>query len=146
MDFKNFFFLFLFFINLSNNDIISWRQGLKSGIEASSVNGRKNDIFWSKIGSGFGENPREYSPGYLGSRFVFVSALSFKSYLLSAIYTWFPWYSRIKWYTGSAGSTGRPGATWTPGKRRCKRITRNAGCKRRQRAGRTPWEEWTTRN
>ena len=55
MDFKKFFFLFLFYINLSNNDIISWRQGLKSGIEARSVSGRKNDIFWCKIGSGFGE-------------------------------------------------------------------------------------------
>ena len=48
MDFKNFFFLFLFYINLSNNDIISWRQGLKSAIEARSVSGRKNDIFGLK--------------------------------------------------------------------------------------------------
>ena len=48
MDFKNF-FLSLFYINLSNNDIISWRQGLKSGIEARSVSGRKNVFFfWSK--------------------------------------------------------------------------------------------------
>ena len=43
MDFKNF-FLSLFYINLSNNDIISWRQGLKSGIEARSVSGRKNEF------------------------------------------------------------------------------------------------------
>ena len=55
MDFKNFFFLFLFFINLSNNYIIYWRQGLKSGIEARSVSGRKNNSFWPEIGSGFGE-------------------------------------------------------------------------------------------
>ena len=45
MDFKNF-FLSLFYINLSNNDIISWRQGLKSGIEARSVSGRKNVFFF----------------------------------------------------------------------------------------------------
>ena len=45
MDFKNF-FLSLFYINLSNNDIISWRQGLKSGIEARSVSRRKNVFFF----------------------------------------------------------------------------------------------------
>ena len=33
--------------NLSNDDIISWRTGLKMGV--------KNDIFWSEIGSGFWE-------------------------------------------------------------------------------------------
>ena len=32
--------------NLSNDDIISWRPGLKTGV--------KNDSFWSQIGSGFG--------------------------------------------------------------------------------------------
>ena len=65
------FFLFLCYINLFNNDIISWRQGLKSGIEARSVSGRKNDIFWPEIGSGFGEPkgappskiPRSTPPG-----------------------------------------------------------------------------------
>ena len=70
MDFKNF-FLFLFYINVSNSDIIFLRQGLKSGIEARSVSGRKNDIFWPEIGSGFGEPkgtpspkiPRSTSPG-----------------------------------------------------------------------------------
>ena len=57
-----FFFMFLFYINLSNNDIISWRQGLKSGIEARSVSGRKNDIFWPEIGSRFGEPKGTPSP------------------------------------------------------------------------------------
>ena len=55
MDFKKS-FLVLFYISVSNNDLISWRQGLKSGREARSVSGRKNDIFWSEIGSGFRES------------------------------------------------------------------------------------------
>ena len=44
--------------NLSNDDIISKRPGLKTGV--------KNDIFWSEIGSGFGEldgTPHEEFPG-----------------------------------------------------------------------------------
>jgi len=37
----------LFSAVLSNDEIISSRPGLKTGV--------KNDIFWSEIGSGFGE-------------------------------------------------------------------------------------------
>ena len=39
--------LFCAFSNLSNDEIISQRPGLKTGV--------KNDIFWSEIGSGCGE-------------------------------------------------------------------------------------------
>ena len=44
--------------NLSNDDIIIKRPGLKTGV--------KNVIFWSEIGSGFGEpggTPHEEFPG-----------------------------------------------------------------------------------
>ena len=43
--------------NLSNDEIISQRPGLKTGV--------KNDNFWSEIGSGFGEldATRECPPG-----------------------------------------------------------------------------------
>ena len=44
MDFKK---CLLFSAVLSNDDIISLKPGLKTGV--------KNDIFWSEIGSGFGE-------------------------------------------------------------------------------------------
>ena len=63
MDFKK---SFMLFSNLSNDDMISLRPGLKTGA--------KNDIFSSEIGSGFGEQggmpprripgvpPRVFSP------------------------------------------------------------------------------------
>ena len=44
MDFKNF---FCACSNLSNDEIISQRPDLKTGV--------KNDIYWSETGSGFGE-------------------------------------------------------------------------------------------
>ena len=119
MDLRNLVFVvvFLLLINLSNNYFL----------EARSENGCKKWHFlvWNRVRIWRTErristkNPQEYSPWYWRSRFVFVSALNFKSSLLSAIYTGFTWYSRIKWYTWSAG---RPGATRTPGKGRCKRT------------------------
>ena len=45
--------------NLSNDDIISERPGLIIGMDFRGAprlkTGMKNDIFWSEIGSGFGE-------------------------------------------------------------------------------------------
>ena len=62
MDFKKYFCYCSYLVYLSNDDIISSRTGLKTGV--------KNDISWSEIGSGFWrtgrhaptKNSHEYPP------------------------------------------------------------------------------------
>ena len=53
MDFKKSFFCY--FSNLSNDDKISWRPGLKTGMKSAN--------FWSELGSGFGELGSTPPPG-----------------------------------------------------------------------------------
>ena len=46
--------------NLNNDDITSYRPGLKTGV--------KNDIFWSELGSAFGYTPTPGVPPPRGNR------------------------------------------------------------------------------
>ena len=70
------------FLRLSNDDIISWRPGLKTSVE--------NGISWSEIGSEFGEPSGTVSsnqdfPGVGSSSLTFCSAHS--PVIILSIYT-----------------------------------------------------------